>query len=543
MVKRIGGGFGGKETLSIYRAGAIAVAAAKTKRAVRLVIDRDEDMSISGQSHPFEGKWTVGFDGTGKLLAADVQLTNDAGQSICCSNVVMDRGVAHWVNAYHFGAVRVTGKLAHTHLPGNTAFRGFGVPQSALICEDMLEAVAASLGHSNADAVRKINLMPATGSHTPYGQLVEPCHAPRVVSELSASSDLVRRRLAIAAFNAKHKWRKRGLALIPTCYGVNFPLRYLNQASAQVLVYTDGTVLLTHSAVEMGQGVNIKMIQVAAQVFGIAADAVHIAECASDRCINTSPTAASVGADLNGMATLHGCEQILERLAPLYQEFPDATFADICKKAYKRQISLASTGFYASPYGGVHDWRSCADAVEGAVRSLDSNVSRGDIFNYFAFGAACAEVELDVLTGLFVVVRADILMDVGHSLNPAIDIGQVEGAFVQGMGRWTMEEICFSSTGAMTTSNPHTYYIPTSADVPRDMRITLLGDAPSPTAVHSSKAVGEPPFFLSSCVFFALKEAIHAARKDNGLTGHFRVDAPATSHRIRMACRDGKVLP
>ena len=219
VVKRIGGGFGGKETLSVYRSGAIAVAAAKTKRAVRLVISREEDMGISGQSHPFVGTWTVGFDAQGKLVAADVNLTNDAGCSKCCSDVVMDRGVAHWVNAYSFGAVRVKGKLAHTHLPSNTAFRGFGVPQSAIICEDMLEAVAASLGHPNADAVRAINLIPAAGCRLPYGQLVSPCHAPRIVRELRASSDLVSRRAAVLAFNAAHRWRKRGLALVPTCYG------------------------------------------------------------------------------------------------------------------------------------------------------------------------------------------------------------------------------------------------------------------------------------------------------------------------------------
>jgi xanthine dehydrogenase/oxidase len=298
---------------------------------------------------------------------------------------------------------------------------------------------------------------------------------------------------------------------------------------------------------------------VAAQALGVPTADVHIAECASDRVHNTSPTAASMGADLNGMAVLHACEQIASRLRPLRTEFPALPFREICALAYKRQIPLAAHGFYASPYGGVHRWRSAkkGEHLPGADRSAESNRSRGDIFNYFGFGAAVAEVELDVLSGLFEVVRADLLMDVGHSLNPAVDIGQVgglraatskrasadtdhppthgppphagserpprrrqplttnhrhpkvEGAFVQGMGRWTMEELRFErATGALATDSPHTYFVPSAADVPRDLRVALLGDAPNKVAVHSSKAVGEPPFFLSSCVYFALKVGI-----------------------------------
>jgi xanthine dehydrogenase/oxidase len=323
--------------------------------------------------------------------------------------------------------------------------------------------------------------------------------------------------------------------------------RYLSinlpKFTLQVLVYTDGTVLVTHAGVEMGQGLNTKIIQVAAQALGVDPKNVHIAECASDRVNNTSPTAASVGADLNGMATLNACEQIRDRLLPLYAEHPTKSFREICEVAYKRQIPLAAYGFYGSPFGGVHQWRSSkkGEHLASADRSPASNAIKGDIFNYFAFGAACAEVELDVLTGLFEVVRADILMDVGDSLNVAIDIGQVEGAFVQGMGRWTMEEIRFNADGVMTTVNPHTYHIPTAADVPKDFRVTLLGDSSAPTAVHSSKAVGEPPFFLSSSVYFALKAAIHSAREEGQHVGHLRIDAPLTAGKIRLACQDGLV--
>jgi xanthine dehydrogenase/oxidase len=432
VVKRLGGGFGGKETLSIYRAGAIAIAAAKLKKAVRLVMTRDEDMAISGQSHPFDGKWTVGFDESGKVLACDVLLLNDAGCTICCSNVVMDRAVAHFANSYHLGAVRVVGKLAWTHLPSNTAFRGFGVPQSALVCEDMLEAIAASLC-LHPDSVRSINFLPS-GAHTHYGQRVAVSHTDRIWKDIRSTADLDARRDAIQAFNASHRWRKQGLAMIPTMYGVNFPLKYLNQAGAQVLVYTDGSVYITHAGVEMGQGLNTKIMQVAAQALGVDIADCHIAECSSDRVNNTSPTAASVGADLNGMATLHACEQIRDRLKPLREELgADKPFRDVCALAYKRQISLAAFGFYASPFGGVHRWRStrAGDHLPSADRSPSSNAGRGDIFNYFAFGCAAAQVELDVLTGLFEVKRADLLMDVGNSLNAAIDIGQVEGAFVQ----------------------------------------------------------------------------------------------------------------
>ena len=543
VVKRLGGGFGGKETLSIYRSGAIAVAAAKLKKAVRLVLTREEDMAISGQSHPFDGKWTVGFDDSGKVLACDVMLLNDAGCTSCCSNVVMDRAVAHFANSYHLGAVRVVGRLAWTHLPSNTAFRGFGVPQSALICEDMLEAIAAALC-LHPDSVRAVNFL-SSGARTHYGQLVEKSHTHRVWKELRSTADVDARRDAIQAFNASHRWRKRGMAVVPTMYGVNFPVKYLNQAGAQVLVYTDGSVYITHAAVEMGQGLNTKVMQVAAQALGVDIADCHIAECSSDRVNNTSPTAASMGADLNGMATLHACEQIRDRLKPIREELgPDKPFRDVCALAYKRQISLAAYGFYCSPFGGVHRWRQtrAGDHLSSADRSPSSNASRGDIFNYFAFGCAAAEVELDVLTGLFEVVRADLLMDVGDSLNTSIDIGQVEGAFVQGMGRWTTEQIRFNSKGEMTTVNPHTYLIPSAADVPRDFRVTLLGDARNPRAVHSSKAVGEPPFFLSSSVYFALKDAVRAAREEAAGAGaereHVRIDAPLLAHKIRLACND-----
>jgi xanthine dehydrogenase/oxidase len=533
IVKRLGGGFGGKETSSIYCSGAIAVAAAKLKRAVRWRMSRQEDMSTTGHSHPFLGRWCVAYDRTGKVHAVDVQLFINGGSTICCTNVVGDRALAHFHNAYQFGAVRMVAKLCYSNIPSNTAFRGFGVPQSALICETMLDQVARELGML-PEAVRERNLS-KQGDRTPYGQLISPCHLDRIWHEIHATADVARRRAGVAAFNVAHSWRKRGLAVVPTMYGINFPLRYLNQAGAHVLVYMDGSVLVTHAAVEMGQGIHTKCIQVAAQALGADMRKVHIAETATDRVHNTSPTAASMGSDLNCMAVLNACEQIVERLAPLRKASPLDSFAQTCERAYKAQISLGAYGFYASPNGGAYNWEM----------DTKDNAQRGDIFNYYVFGAACAEVEVDVLSGLFEVLRADVLMDVGESINPALDIGQVEGAFVQAMGRFTMEEMQWGDSahpalppGALGSNGPHSYFIPTAADVPKDMRITLLSDSGNKRAVHSSKAVGEPPFFLASCTFLALKDAIVAARFANGVHTRLQLDSPLTAARIRMACAD-----
>ena len=306
VVKRIGGGFGGKETLSIFRSGALALAAAKTKRACRLTLDRAEDMLTSGQSHPFLCRYKVGFDGAGRVLGCDVSLYNNGGCTICCSNVVMDRGVAHFHNAYRLGALRVVGRIAWTHLPSNTAFRGFGVPQAALCCDAMLEAIARELG-APVSAVQRANLIDdTTGAETtPYGQRIPTaCLLPRMWDQLHDQARLAARRAEVDSFNATSRWRKRGLALVPTMYGINFPLKYLNQAGAHVLVYTDGSVLVTHAGTEMGQGLHTKCIQIAAQALGVPPADVHVAETACDRVHNTSPTAASVGSDLNGMAVL-----------------------------------------------------------------------------------------------------------------------------------------------------------------------------------------------------------------------------------------------
>eukprot|EP00750_Incisomonas_marina_P011151 INCI16348.1.p1 GENE.INCI16348.1~~INCI16348.1.p1 ORF type:complete len:1339 (+),score=206.41 INCI16348.1:162-4178(+) len=357
VVRRIGGGFGGKETLSTYRAAAVAVAAAKLKRAVRICLSREEDMLASGQSHPFRGSWKAGFDASGKLHAADVELVCNAGSTICCSNVVMDRGIAHFQNAYHFPALRVVGRLAYTHLPGNTAFRGFGVPQSAMICENMVEAIGRFLRIS-PEEVRRVNLLPSEGVvHMATGQCLPASHLPRIWEDLDTSAEILARRKEIAAFNSTNPWRKRGIAVVPTCYGINFPLKYLNQGASYVLVYTDGSVLVSHGGTEMGQGLNTKVIQVAAQALGINSDLIRIAECASDRIHNTSPTAASVGADLNGMATLNACEQIVARLEavelkPHPKIAPDhPNYNWLCKVywAYKEQVSLGALGFHGSP--------------------------------------------------------------------------------------------------------------------------------------------------------------------------------------------------
>jgi len=305
---------------------------------------------------------------------------------------------------------------------------------------------------------------------------------------------------------------------------MSFTVKSLNQAGALVHVYTDGTVLVTHGGTEMGQGLHTKMAQIAAKALGVPMSSVHISETSTDKVANTGPTAASVQSDLNGMAVLDACEQIKKRLAPVYEMYPHASFREIALKAHLDRVNLSANGFYSTPNVGYefgHD-----------------GIGTGQPFHYFSFGAACSEVEIDCLTGDHQILRTDILMDVGESLNPAIDIGQIEGAFIQGVGWCTLEELVFFPNGFLFTRGPSTYKIPSFNDIPIDFRVSLLSDAPNSRAIHSSKGVGEPPLFLSASVFFAIKDAIMAARKDTNLEGFFNLDCPATCERIRMACED-----
>ena len=519
-VKRMGGGFGGKETRSVPLSCALAVAARKLKRPVRCMLDRDEDIILSGQRHPFFGKYKVGFNKDGKIQAVDVKLYSNAGWSADLSLAVMERAVAHSDNVYMIPNMRAHGTVCRTNIHSNTAYRGFGGPQGMMVCETWLTHVADFLGKP-VEELRQLNMY-KEGQLTHFNQPLENFHVPRLWSELMKNSEFEKRRRDVAEFNKQNKWTKRGMSMIPTKFGIAFTARFLNQAGALVHVYTDGSVLLTHAGTEMGQGLYTKCVQVCAEAFGIPINQVHTSETATDKVANTSPTAASAGSDLNGMAVLDACHQINKRLEPYRAKHPNLPFKEIVLMAYRDRVNLSANGFYKTP-DLAYEW--------------DTN--QGRLFNYFTFGVAISEVEVDTLTGDFQVLRADIMMDLGKSLNPSIDIGQIEGAFVQGMGWTTIEETLYFPNGAVFTRGPGNYKIPGFTDIPIDFRVSLLADAENPRAVHSSKAVGEPPFFLGTSVFFAIRDAIRAARVGRqNKSEYFRLDAPATPERIRMACLD-----
>ena len=528
-VKRIGGGFGGKETFSMYLAARNSIAAYKLKRPVRILVARDEDMQLSGGRHPFFGRYKAAFNEEGKILAFDVQLYNNAGCTSSTSAEVMDRALCHIHNAYKIENVRCSGYLCRTNITSNTAFRGFGAPQGMLFCETMIENVARSL-NLTPEIIRRVNLL-KTGDKTPFYQEYNDCLLPRLWDDMMRSSNYSNRLIEIEKFNQVNHWKKRGISLIPTTYGICFPVKYLNQSGALVMVYPDGSVLVSHGGTEMGQGLNIKLIQIAANAFGIPASSVHITETASDKVPNTSPTAASVGSDINGAAVLNACEKIVERLKPLRERMPNASFDQIAAAAYLERISMFSEGFYATPNCSCFDWVK----------------KEGVMYHYFTFGIACSEVEVDILTGAFSVIRSDVMMDVGKTLNAAIDIGQVEGAFVQGFGYWTFEELLYSTTdnnkkypkGDLMTTGPGSYKIPHIFHVPNDFRVSLVSNVRSSPAVLSSKAVGEPPLFLSATVFFAIKDALFQFRKSHqNDSSFFALDSPATCEFIRMAAND-----
>ncbi|XP_078590817.1 xanthine dehydrogenase/oxidase-like isoform X1 [Branchiostoma floridae x Branchiostoma japonicum] len=515
-MKRMGGGFGGKETRTCVISSVCAVAAHKVRRPVRIMLDRDEDMVITGTRHPFLAKYKVGFMSDGRVLALDISLYSNAGNSLDLSRGVMDRALFHSDNVYTIPNVRAVGYVCKTNTPSNTAFRGFGGPQGLFFAECWMSDVAVKCGISQLK-VREIN-MHREGDLTHYNMKLDRCQIRRCWEECLKQSDFHTRRRQVDRFNGENRWKKRGLAAVPTKFGISFTATFLNQAGALVHVYTDGSVLLTHGGTEMGQGLHTKMVQVAGRVLKIPTSRIHISETSTNTVPNSSPTAASASSDLYGMAVKIGCETILQRLEPYMGK---GSWDDWVRAAYFDRVGLSATGFYRTP--GLE---------------YDMQKNEGRPFNYFCYGAAVSEVEIDCLTGDHTVLRTDVVMDVGDSLNPAIDIGQVEGAFVQGCGLFTMEEQVYSPDGVLYSRGPGMYKIPGFADIPIHFNVSLLRGAPNDKAIFSSKAVGEPPLFLASSVFFAIKDAICSARADAGLKGTFRLDSPATAECIRMACED-----
>ncbi|KAH6770040.1 xanthine dehydrogenase 1 [Perilla frutescens var. hirtella] len=524
--RRIGGGFGGKETRSALFAAVAAIPSYILNRPVKITLDRDIDMMITGQRHSFLGKYKVGFTKEGKILALDVEIFNNGGNSLDLSLGVLEHAMFSSDNVYEIPNVRVKGKVCFTNLPSNTAFRGFGNPQGMLIAENWIQRISMEL-NKRPEQIREINFQ-RDGSVLHYGQKIEHCTLHRLWDELKTSCEFSAVQKEVELFNAHNRWKKRGVAIIPTKFGISFTVKFLNQAGALVHVYTDGTVLVTHGGVEMGQGLHTKMAQVAASSFNIPITSVFISEASTDKVPNASSTAASASSDLYGAAVLDACEQIKARMEPIASKHNFGSFAEVANACYMERIDLSAHGFYKTPDVDF-DW----------------GTGKGTPFRYFTYGAAFAQVEIDTLVGDFHTRQADVILDLGLPLNPAIDVGQIEGAFVQGLGWVALEEVKWGDAahkwippGCLYSCGPGTYKIPSINDVPFKFNISLLKDAPNPKAIHSSKAVGEPPFFLASSVFFAIKDAIIAARAEVGLTHWFPLDNPATPQRIRMACVD-----
>ncbi|XP_075974596.1 xanthine dehydrogenase-like [Anticarsia gemmatalis] len=518
-VKRVGGGFGGKETRAAILAIPVAIAAYKLKKPVRAVLDRDEDMQVTGYRHPCLVKYKVGFNNEGKINGAKFEIYSNAGNSMDISCSMIERALVHVDNCYNIPNIQVVGYLCRTNMPSNTAFRGFGAPKAMLAAETMIRHIAETLNKSYEEIVQ-INLY-QEGALTHFNQTLTYCTLSRCWNECIETSDYWNRKKAVDDFNRRNRWKKKGITLVPTKYGISFQVDVLMQAGALLLVYKDGSVLLSIGGIEMGQGLFTKMVQVASRALGVDYTKIHISEMSTDKVPNSSPTAGSISSDLYGMAVLEACNILKKRLEPFKAKKPNGKWEDWVIDAYVNRVQLSATGFYASP------------KIE-----YNPETNTGNLFEYFTYGVACSEVIIDCLTGDHQVLRTDIVMDVGESLNPAIDIGQIEGAFMQGYGFYTLEEMVFSDRGEALSRGPGTYKIPGFSDIPKVFNVSLLKGAPNPRAVYSSKAVGEPPLFLAASVFFAIKEAIKAARLDGGVSADFTMDSPATCARIRMACED-----
>ncbi len=541
---RMGGGFGGKESQANPYAAIAALAAHKTGRPVRVRLKRDHDMILTGKRHPFLGRYKIGFDDEGKLLALDLELYSDGGWSSDLSEPVLARAMFHSDNCYYLPHMDVRGRVAKTNKTSQTAFRGFGGPQGMVVIETILDRVARQLELS-PEVVREKNFYHGTGetSTTHYGQEIIDNRIGRVWDETKTQSDFEKRKVELATFNKTSRHKKRGLAITPVKFGISFTHTLLNQAGALVLIYSDGSIQVNHGGTEMGQGLHVKMLQVAAKTLGVNFDRFRMMSTATDKVPNTSATAASSGADLNGQAVKNACDILRNRLADVAAKMLDLNapedlmfeddyifssqhpkdrikFSEVVAQAYLSQVSLSANGFYRVP--NIY-W--------------DKNKGKGKPFYYYAYGASVSEVEVDGLTGQWKLRQVDIVHDVGESLNPLIDKGQIEGGFVQGMGWLTMEELVWDDEGRLKTHAPSTYKIPTVAEVPENFSVHLLERASQAGVIYGSKAVGEPPLMLPISVREALRDAVAAF----GSATHVPLAAPATPEAILMAIETVKI--
>ncbi len=540
-VRRMGGGFGGKESQGNLPAATAALAARITGRPVKCVYDRDDDIMLTGKRHEVRVTYRVGFDGEGRIAGMDMTQAVRCGMSFDLSQPIADRAMFHADNCYYLPAARITSHRLKTHTQSNTAFRGFGGPQGMLAAERIVEHIARVLGRDPLE-VRRANFYDHKDDKTrarrttPYFMDVEDCIIQDIVDDLAASADYEKRRDAVRDWNAANGIIKRGIALTPVKFGISFTKTFLNQAGALVHLYSDGSIHLNHGGTEMGQGLNMKVAQVVAETFQVDVARIKITATTTGKVPNTSATAASSGSDLNGMAAKNAADTIKARLVAFLAKHwgvADSTIAfepgrvvsgsraiafdDLAREAWMNRIPLSATGFYATPK--IH-W--------------DRDNARGRPFYYFAYGAAVAEVEIDTLTGENRMRRVDILHDVGRSLNPAIDLGQIEGGFIQGAGWLTTEELVWDDSGRLRTHAGSTYKIPTAGDRPREMTVKLFErGVNSEDTIFRSKAVGEPPLMLANAVHAALTDAVNALAPERTLVP---LDAPATPERILFAC-------
>jgi xanthine dehydrogenase large subunit len=535
--RRMGGGFGGKESQPALLAAAAAVLARTTRKPVKLRLDRDADMTITGKRHDFVADYEVGFDDAGRVLGLNVMLASRCGYSADLSGPINDRAMFHLDNAYYIPHLGITSHRCRTHTVSNTAFRGFGGPQGMLVIEAIVDAIARTLRRDPLE-IRRGNYYGGAGRDTThYGQQVTGNPIEAMTAQLVDSSDYQARRAAVQRFNAAGGVIRRGIALTPVKFGISFTSTQFNQAGALLQIYTDGSVLLNHGGTEMGQGLHTKVVQVVATELGLPLSAIRITATDTSKVPNTSATAASSGSDLNGMAAKAAAQTLRERLVQFAaghhriaaEEIHIADgivslgavqvpFAQLVREAYGARISLSATGYYRTP--DIH-W--------------DKQAWTGRPFYYFAWGAAVSEVALDTLTGESKLLRVDILHDVGRSLNPAVDLGQVEGGFLQGMGWLTSEKLWWDDKGRLRTHAPSTYKIPTARDWPCEAHVKLLEGTPNPEAtIHRSKAVGEPPLMLAISVLQALQDAVASCGAPGSIV---ELEAPATPEALLAAVR------
>lgn len=536
---RMGGGFGGKETQAANFAALAALGAHHTRRPVKVWLNRDQDMICTGKRHPFWSRFRAGFEADGRITALEVETYSDGGFSADLSKPVLDRALFHLDNAYFIPNLRFSGRVVRTHQPSNTAFRGFGGPQGMFVVEHVLNLAAERLGLDSAEIRERNFYGPAPRNLTPYGQEVTENRLARIHSELLESAEYRARQASIAAHNQSHRWKKRGLAFQPVKFGISFTNAMLNQAGALVNIFIDGSVQVNHGGTEMGQGLHTKMRVIAAHELGLPLSRIRLMTTATDKIPNTSATAASSGADLNGQAVRQACVTLRERLAPVacgLLEIPDTEragvifedgqvrhpaskmtvdFSALTVRAHRDQVSLSATGYYRTP--NIH---------------YDEAQGRGHPFHYFAYGGAVIEVEVNGFTGEHRLRRVDVLHDVGDSLVPSVDRGQIEGGFIQGLGWLTSEELVVAESGELRTHSPDTYKIPALGEAPPDFFVHLLERAPQPDVVHGSKAVGEPPFMLAIGVITALRQAILAYGSG---AAELSLEIPATPEAVLRA--------